>query len=122
MKKLIFCLALASATLFADVTGKWTGTVKADTPNADTETFDVTFDLKQSGNDVTGTVKTSSSGDSYAIENGALDGDTLKIQIPTSDATYDLTLTVDGDHMTGQAKVDHGGTKVTLKLDLKKQS
>ncbi len=123
MKRLILCLALTAAALFADVTGKWTGTAKPEAADAqDAGPFDITFDLTQSGNDVTGTVKTSAQGDSYAVQNGTLDGDTLKMQIPTDHATFDLILTVDGDRMSGQAKGSHDGSKLTIKLDLKKQS
>ena len=121
MSKLVLCFLLSAIALFADVTGKWSGTGKAATSDGDAEVMTVNLELKQSGNDVTGIASTGSSADRYTAK-GTLAGDVLTLQVETDDATYSVTLTVKEDTMTGEATTEHGGTKVKVKLDLKRES
>jgi len=122
MRKFV-CLFLASAAmLLADVSGKWRGPAKGAASDGDTQTLTVTFDLTQSGNDVTGTVSTNQ-GDQFRISKGAMDGNTLTIDIQGGEhGTYHAVMTVDGDTMTGEAKGGGGDNTVSVKLELKRQS
>jgi hypothetical protein len=122
MKKLIACFLLSAIALFADVTGKWSGSGKAATSDGDADVIPLTLELTQNGKDVTGYVVTGASGERYQIKNGALDGDSLKMDVVTDSATYRVTLTVDGDQMKGEAAGEHDGAKVTVKLELKRES
>ncbi len=121
MSKLIFCFLFSAIALFADVTGKWSGTGKAATSDGDAEVMSVNLELKQSGNDVSGTASTGQSEDRYNAK-GTLAGDVLTLQVDTGDATYSVTLTVKEDTMTGEASTEHDGAKVKVKLDLKRGS
>lgn len=122
MSKLICCFLLTAIALFADVTGKWTGTGSAASSDGDNQTLAVTLDLKQTGKEVTGTVTNGDSGEQYTIKNGTVDGDTLKMDVLTGETTYGVTLTIKEDQMTGEAVGDNGGAKVTVKLNFKRQS
>ena len=122
MKKLIVCFLLSAIALFADVTGKWTGTGRAATTDGDNEALSIVMELKQSGNDITGSVMTGDSGERYSISNGSIDGDALKLDVAANETTYHVSLKVDGDKMTGEATGENNGAKVTVKLEFKRES
>lgn len=121
MKRLICCFVLSAVALFADVTGKWSGTGKATSTDGDTQVMTLSMELKQNGNDITGTVMTGDSGDRYSLA-GTVNGDVLNLKVETDQATYVVTLTLKEDHLTGEATADHGGAKVTVKLDFKREA
>jgi|ERR1051326_5778954 hypothetical protein len=121
MTKLICCFALSAIALFADVTGKWSGTGKGSTPDGGQHMMTVILELKQNGQEVTGTAGTGESTDRYTAT-GTLDGDVLTLKVMADEVTYVLTLNVKDDRMTGEASGERGGSKMTLKLDLKRQS
>src|SRR5260370_15153653 len=102
MTKLICCFVLSAIALFADVTGKWSGTGKGTTPDGE-QNINVILDLKQAGSEVTGTVGTGEGGDRFSITGGALDGDVLTFKVIPDDVTYVVTLTVKDDKMSGEA-------------------
>lgn len=116
MSKLVCCFLLSAIALFADVTGKWTGTGKAATSDGDTQTMVLSMDLKQTGNDVSGTVSTSESEDRYTAT-GTLDGDVLNLKVQANETVYVVTLTLKDDRLTGEANADHDGAKISVKLD-----
>ena len=122
MTRLICCFVLSVVALFADVTGKWSGTGKGPTPDGEDHAITVNLDLKQNGNEVTGTVGSGESNDRYAIMNGVLEGDVLTFKVTPSDLTYDVTLTVKDDKMTGEATATQGSSKFTIKVELKRES
>lgn len=121
MKKLICCFVLSAIALFADVTGKWSGTGKGTTPDGD-QNIAVNLELKQAGSEVTGTAGTGEGSDRYSVTSGTLEGDVLTFKVTPEDVTYSVTLTVKDDKMTGEATVNHGETKFTIKLELKRDS
>ena len=121
MTKFLCCFVLSAIALFADVSGKWSGTGTGLTPDGD-HSMNISLDLKQSGSDVTGTVGSSESGDRFSISGGAIKDDVLTFQVPTDDATYEVTLKVDGDKMSGEATTKRGESKFTLKIQLKRDS
>lgn len=121
MTKLICCFVISAVALFADVTGKWSGTAKGSTPNGD-QTVTVTLELKQTGDSITGTVGAGDSGDRVSISDAMMDGDVLKFKVASDEATYDVTVTVKENTMTGEATTSRGDTKLTMKLELKRDS
>src|ERR1700681_3833554 len=118
MTRLICCFVLSAIALFADVTGKWSGTGKGNTGDGD-HNIAVNLELKQDGSQVTGTVGASEADDRYSIINGPGDGDVLTFKVSPDDVTYVVTLTVKDDKMTGEATASTGETKLTNKLELK---
>lgn len=121
MMKLICCFVFSAIALLADVTGKWSGTGKGSTPDGE-QNISVSLELTQKGSDVTGTVGAGGSGDRVSISGGTVSGDTLTFKVPTDEATYDVTLTIKEDTMTGEATTTRGDTKLVIKLELKRDS
>ena len=119
MTRLICCFALSAVALFADVTGKWTGTGKSTGGDGDTHNMALIMELKQTGNDITGTVTSGDSGDQYALA-GVVDGDVLNFKVQANDDTYVVKLTLKEDRMTGEANASRGDVKMTVKLDFKR--
>ena len=121
MRKLICCFVLSAVALFADVTGKWSGTGKGTGPDGEGHEMTVNLELKQTGQDVTGTAGTGESADRFTAT-GTMDGDVLTLKVLTDDVTYTVTLNVKDDKMTGDANAEQGGAKITIKLQLKRDS
>lgn len=121
MTKLICCFVLSAIALFADVTGKWSGTGKGTGPDGDSHEMTVNLELKQTGQDITGTAGTGESADRFTAT-GTLDGDVLTLKVQTDELVYIVTLSVKDDKMTGEANADAGGNKVKIKLELKRDS
>jgi hypothetical protein len=84
-----------------DVTGTWTGTLNA----PDGTTFPLTFNFKQDGTKVTGTVL-GPQGDPLAIDNGKIDGDKLTFTVSFNGMTISHECTVTGDEMKMSTKSD----------------
>lgn len=121
MTRLICCFIFSALALLADVTGKWSGTGKGPGPDGESHEMNVNLELKQTGNDVTGTAGTAESADRYTAT-GTLDGDVLTLKVVTDEITYVVTLNVKENTMSGEAKAEQGGNKIVIKLDLKKDS
>jgi hypothetical protein len=107
---IVLCAALvmvfSAKPIFAatDVTGKWTGSLA--TP--DGNTFDLTFNFKQDGGKVTGTIE-GPQGDPLSIDNGKIDGDKITFTVSFNGMTITHDATVTGDEMKMTTKTDNGG-------------
>ena len=98
MKKLLMICAVVAMTLFAgkamaaDVTGSWTTTMQTQDGNS----TQITFNFKQDGAILTGTVQ-GSMGDPMEITNGKVDGDKFTFDVSFNGMTIHHNCTVDGD-------------------------
>src|SRR5665213_4541984 len=119
MKKLlclcaVLMMALTTATAFAaDQTGAWTGSMKS--PNGDD--FQITFNLKQDGAKLTGTVQ-GPQGDPMDITDGKVDGDKFSFNASFNGMTIKHDGTVKGDEIKMTTKSDNAdfpGGEMTLK-------
>jgi hypothetical protein len=120
--KIIWVLALSAVSLFADVTGKWSGSFEI-TIDGETKPDTAVLNLKQAGTKITGTAGPNEE-KQMTIREGSIDGDKIKLEVEAEDDDHPviyLTLTVDGDHMTGTAKAEKEERKMSAKLDLKRQ-
>jgi hypothetical protein len=99
-------VVFAAKPLFAasDMTGKWTTTIKS----PDGTDFPLTFDFKQDGAKLTGTV-TGPQGDPLAIDNGKIDGDKFSFTVSFNGTTITHDGTVSGDEIKMSTKSDNGG-------------
>lgn len=98
----------------SDMTGKWTTT---DMKAPDGSSFTLTFDFKQDGTKLTGTI-TGPQGDPLAIDNGKVDGDNFSFTVSFNGVTITHTGTIDGDTMkmtTKSDSADFPGSTMTLK-------
>lgn len=99
----------------ADVTGVWTAQMTA--PNGDS--FQLSFNFKQDGNKLTGTVQ-GPQGDPVEISDGKIDGNKLSftVSINGTNISHDGTLNDAGDAIQMTTKSDSGdfpGMTLTLK-------
>ena len=93
----------AATVLAADVTGTWSAEMK--TP--DGNTFPLTFNFKQDGDKLTGTVQ-GPQGDPIEISNGKVDGDNFTFDVSFNGMTIHHDCTVDGDEIKMTTKSDSG--------------
>ena len=120
--KILWAVALTAVSLFADVTGKWSGSFDV-TVDGETKADTALLNLKQTGNKITGTAGPNEE-KQMRIRAGSIDGDTITLEVEGDEDDHPvvfLTLVVDGDHMTGTAKADNEEHKFTAKVDLKRQ-
>jgi hypothetical protein len=109
MKKLLMICAVVAMTLFAgkamaaDVTGSWTTTMQTQDGNS----TQITFNFKQDGASLTGTVQ-GSMGDPMEITNGKVDGDKFTFDVSFNGMTIHHNCTVDGDTIKMSTKTDSG--------------
>ena len=120
MKKLLgLCAALvlgmsAMTAMAADVTGSWTATAQGQDGNG----MQLTFNFKQDGAALTGTIVTPMGGDAIPISNGKVDGDKLTFDVSFNGMTMHHEGTVTGDSIKLTSKSDGGdmpGMEMTLK-------
>ena len=119
MKRLLcLCAALAigltaASALAADVTGTWSAEMK--TP--DGNSFQLTFNFKQDGDKLTGSVQ-GPQGDAIDISNGKVDGDKFAFDVSFNGMTIHHDGMVDGDEIkmtTKSNSSDFPGMSMTLK-------
>jgi hypothetical protein len=125
--KLLSCIflivALALTAAAADVTGKWSGSFTVTGPDGSAGDSNPAFlILKQSGSTLTGTAGSDES-EQWSIENAKIENNKITGTVNPSDgATYTVSLTVDGDRMTGEVTVSQGGQTMKGKIELKRVS
>src|SRR6266481_5132881 len=109
MRTLICLLAVTACACAADVTGKWTGSVAVTTAPGEVETHAITFQLRQSGNELSGAL---ASDDREAqIKNGKVEGQAVTFQVQPGDEgpTWNVKLTLAGDDLNGDASAERDG-------------
>lgn len=114
-------LAIATLAAAADVTGKWLGTYTVTGPDGSPgDANPALLILKQSGSTFTGTAGTDDS-QQWTIENPKMVGNKITGTVhPNDGATYDLSLTVNGNRITGELTISQGGQTLKGKIDLKR--
>jgi len=123
--KLLSCIflivALALTAAAADVTGKWSGTFTVTGPDGSAGDSNPAFMiLKQSGSTLTGTAG-GDEAEQWPIENAKIENNKITGSVNPSDgATCTVSLTVDGDRMTGEVNVSQGGQTMKGKIELKR--
>ena len=123
--KLLSCIflivALAMTAAAADVTGKWSGTFTVTGPDGSAGDSNPAFMiLKQSRSTLTGTAG-GDEAEQWPIENAKIENNKITGTVNPSDgATYTVSLTVDGDRMTGEVTVSQGGQTMKGKIELKR--
>ena len=107
MKKLLFaCAALLFAfapisALAADVSGSWTGAMGGDAGG-----MQLTFNLKQDGTKLTGSISNPQGGDPITISDGKVDGDKISFKVSFNGINITHDGTINGDQITLESKSD----------------
>jgi len=120
--KTLLCIGLLAATLTAadaNVTGKWTGSATMTAPDGQTRDSPALLVLKQDGTTLTGTAGPNEE-QSQPIQKGKVEGFKVTFELATNDAAIVFTLTLESDHLKGDAAGSAGGQTLKIKLDLTK--
>jgi len=113
---ILITVLLSAALLFADATGRWAGTI-GDERGSD----QALLILQQDGTKLTGTAG-SDDNDRHSIQNGTIEGDTVRFEVPRGDAVLSVVLKVTGDEMSGTIEVKRNHQTVrTGRISLKRQ-
>jgi len=120
MRTMLSCflvLAALAAAAFADVnaTGNWSGSFNM-TRNGETKDSTALLKLKQSGNDITGTVGPNED-EQVEIKKGKIEGDKITLEVEHDGSTMVFNLVLTADRITGEAKLTHEGETATAKID-----
>jgi len=111
-------LVLASAALAADITGDWSGTMAM----GDNQVT-LTYNFKQDGNKLTGTV-TTPHGDPLPLVDGKVDGDkvsfAVNVDMNGSIAKFVSSGTIQGEEIAITTKVESGPDFPPISMTLKR--
>jgi hypothetical protein len=117
MKRTIALLLLLALNAMAgDLTGKWSGSFRAN--GADHDVPQV-FILKQDGNKLTGSGGPDKS-EQYPIENGKVDGDRARFELTTGEWKFVYDLKATGTKMVGDLELKSLNDKRTARVTLSK--
>ncbi len=117
---LLALICFAGLAAAADATGKWSGSfvVTLDGETRDSTAF---LDLKQEGTKITGQAGPNSER-LNAIKVGTIEGNKIKLEVPQENGpTIHFELTINGDQITGEAKGEGDGRKMSAKVDVKRE-
>jgi hypothetical protein len=103
MKRLMIGLMFSTIALFADVSGRWSGSFDTTGPNGETKADSAYFVLTQAGNTVTGTVGPADE-KQFPIKTGKIDGTKLTLEVNAEGVELTFDLTVDGETIRGSAR------------------
>jgi hypothetical protein len=109
-------LLLAMNAIAGDLTGKWSGTFRADGADHDVPQL---FILKQAGNNLTGSGGPDQS-EQYPIENGKVDGDRVRFEITTGEWKFAYDLKAIDGRMEGDLELKSINRGRTAKVSLSK--
>jgi hypothetical protein len=115
-------VALAAGIAGADtsVTGKWTGSFNMLDENGGTKESTAVLMLKQSGNEITGTLGPNED-ELHAITKGKIYGDKISLESADGQMTIKFELTLAGDRITGDVNAAGEGRTMKAKLDVTRQ-
>jgi len=125
--KLLLCLilvALASLPASADVnvTGNWTGTFTASSPDGETKDSSALLILKQDGNKITGSAGPNQD-ERYEIVKGTIEGNKITLELNEENHTVHFELILADDRITGEANATTpDGRHLHAKLDVKRSA
>jgi hypothetical protein len=115
----LFCALTLSA---ADVTGAWSGTLEMINPNGENKTRPLVMTLKQTGDEVTGTIGPRDD-DQLPVLKGKVNGSKLMFEVDAhNDGIIKFVLNTTDDAITGEASGEHEGEPRKAKVDLKKKA
>ena len=107
LRSAIFLALASGALLAADVTGKWTAEMKG--PDGDSRSM--TFDFKQDGSTLSGTVE-GPGGEALQIKDGKVEGDKISFTLNLAGGDGDMKIThegtIKGDEITLTMKMEGG--------------
>jgi hypothetical protein len=125
---LLGCLILSLLALplgAGDFAGQWSGSVEVKSPEGEIQNHPVYFELKQDGQEVTGSAGENEA-DLHPITNGKADGDrlTFEVHVENDDGkqVFKVSATAAGkDKLEGTVERQRGGEVISGKLTLSRK-
>lgn len=119
MTRILCCFLLTAMAMFADVSGKWSGSFDVTGPDGQTKSSTAFLVLKQSSDAITGTAGPNEQ-EQFTIKFGKIEGDKIALEVAHENGLvikFDLTLA--GGHIKGNASGENEeGQKMTAKVDV----
>jgi len=118
MKRIACCLLLCVASLWADVSGKWSGSFNVTSPDGETKADTAVLNLKEAGGKISGTAGPNDE-KQFEIKTGTIAGNKIALEVVMEDGgilTFDLALA--DEHIKGDVKGQMGDEKMSAKLDV----
>lgn len=110
----VFALTAAADT---DITGKWSGSVNATSPDGEATNQPAFLILKQTGSEITGTVGPNED-EQVPIVKGKIEGAKITIEANHEGHTVKLALVLAEEHIKGEASIEMEGQTKTVKIDV----
>lgn len=118
MRRIACCILFCVASLWADVSGKWSGSFNVTGPDGETKADTAFLNLKQDGGKITGTAGPNEE-KQFDIKTGTIEGSKIALEVVMEDGgvlTFDLALA--DEHIKGDVKGQMGDEKMSAKLDV----
>jgi hypothetical protein len=112
----VLTVVLTTAAGAADISGTWSGTFKVTALDGQVLDDTVHLVLKQEGDKITGTAGPSAD-QQLPIQKGAIQGNRITMEVPVPNGMYKFDVTLEGDHLKGEATVTAGGETLKAKMD-----
>src|SRR5262250_74240 len=115
MTRILCCLLMTAAGLFADVSGKWSGSFDVTGPDGQVKSDTAFLSLKQDGNALTGTAGPNED-HQMAIRAGKVDGDKITFEVAFEEGgVLKFELALEEDHIKGNVQGEAGDEKISAK-------
>jgi hypothetical protein len=112
---LLFAVMTLSA---ADISGKWSGSFTMTNAEGETHEGNAFVIFKQNGTEITGSGGPDEN-QQWPISKGKIEGDKITFEVQSDGPLYKVSLTLDGDHIKGEATVvEEGQPANKAKVDL----
>lgn len=122
MKKIILLLPWLALSLAAsDISGKWSGTIEITQGGGGPSQTAVSAEFIQKSDAVSGKIGRSGSDEEEGqIRNGKVEGDKVQFEVTSPETTSPMkfTLTLEGDHLSGEMKGAIEDEQIVGKVDL----
>jgi hypothetical protein len=100
-----------------NITGKWSGSFNLTRPDGETKDSTALLMLKQSGNEVSGSVGPNEE-EQHAITKGTIAGDKITLEAEDEGRVIRFELVLAADRITGEAQMTNDGQTTKAKLDV----
>lgn len=111
---LALILLLAAQMMAADLSGKWSGSFKAE--GAD-HSVPQSLILKQQGTSLSGSAGPNT-GEQYPLENGRVEGNKASFQVTTGEWKFTYNLTLENNSLSGDLKLQSTSESRTASVTL----
>jgi hypothetical protein len=119
VRTILLGLILTTMSFAADVVGKWSGTINMTSDGGEAREQPALLIFKMDGDKLSGSGGPNEERQ-MPFEGIKVDGDNLTFTVVDGEVRVEAAMKVNGDTMTGEAKIEREGQKRVAKFDLKR--